>query len=215
MPLIQKRAAIIQAVRRFFDQEGFLEVDTPIRIPAPVPEAHIDPVTSEGWYLQASPEICMKRLVAQGNQRIYQICKCFRKNERSSYHLPELTMLEWYAANQSYLDLMNCCEKLIRFLADALGPETPWHVSRFHPTYRLKDRASTPVETLITAREIGLKAGLRYVYTGNVPGEEAENTFCHQCGKAVIQRWGFQIRKYDIDAGRCNACGAEIDGIGL
>ena len=106
-------------------------------------------------------------------------------------------------------------EALAGFLAESLGPETPWHVSRFHPTYRLKDRSPTPMGTLITAREIGLNAGLRYVYTGNVPGEEAENTFCYQCGKAVIQRWGFQIRKYDIDAGRCKSCGAEIDGVGL
>ena len=106
-------------------------------------------------------------------------------------------------------------EALAGFLAEALGPETPWHVSRFHPTYRLKDRSPTPVGTLITAREIGLSAGLRYVYTGNVSGEEAENTFCYQCGKVVIQRWGFQIRKYDIDAGRCKSCGAEIDGVGL
>ncbi len=106
-------------------------------------------------------------------------------------------------------------EALAGFLAESLGPETPWHVSRFHPTYRLQDRSPTPMGTLITAREIGMNAGLRYVYTGNVPGEEAENTFCYQCGKAVIQRWGFQIRKYDIDAGRCKSCGAEIDGIGL
>ena len=106
-------------------------------------------------------------------------------------------------------------EALAGFLAESLGPETPWHVSRFHPTYRLKDRSPTPMGTLITAREIGLNAGLRYVYTGNVPGEEAENTVCYQCGKAVIQRWGFQIRKYDIDAGRCKSCGAEIDGVGL
>ena len=106
-------------------------------------------------------------------------------------------------------------EALAGFLAESLGPETPWHVSRFHPTYRLTDRSSTPVETLIKAREIGLAAGLRYVYTGNVPGEEAENTYCYQCGKPVIQRWGFQIRKYDIDAGRCKSCGAEIDGVGL
>ena len=106
-------------------------------------------------------------------------------------------------------------EALAKFLVESLGPETPWHVSRFHPTYRLTDRSSTPVETLIKAREIGLAAGLRYVYTGNVPGEEAENTYCYQCGKPVIQRWGFQIRKYDIDAGRCKSCGAEIDGVGL
>ena len=104
---------------------------------------------------------------------------------------------------------------LARFLAETLGPETPWHVSRFHPTYKLTDRPTTPVETLITARKIGLEAGLRYVYTGNVPGEQGEDTFCYQCGKVLIKRWGFQIGKYHIKGGRCKYCDAPIDGVDL
>ena len=104
---------------------------------------------------------------------------------------------------------------LARFLAETLGPETPWHVSRFHPTYKLTDRPTTPVETLITARKIGLEAGLRYVYTGNVPGEQGEDTFCYQCGKVLIKRWGFQISKYHIKGGRCKYCDAPIDGVDL
>ena len=80
---------------------------------------------------------------------------------------------------------------LAAFIAGDLGPETPWHVSRFHPTYRLTDRPPTPVSSLIRAREIGLKAGLRYVYTGNVPGEAGEDTLCHHCQKILIRRWGF------------------------
>ena len=106
-------------------------------------------------------------------------------------------------------------EELATFLVDSLGPETPWHISRFHPTYKLTDRPPTPLNTLIQAREIGLKAGLRYVYTGNVPGEDSENTFCYRCGKVLIERWGFQLRKYDIEKGRCRYCDAEIDGIGI
>jgi pyruvate formate lyase activating enzyme len=105
--------------------------------------------------------------------------------------------------------------RLARFIADDLGPETPWHISRFHPTYKLTDRSATPVETLLKAREIGKQAGLRYVYTGNVPGEAAENTFCYSCGKQLIQRWGFTIRRYDIKKGRCPDCGVAIDGVGM
>jgi pyruvate formate lyase activating enzyme len=101
------------------------------------------------------------------------------------------------------------------FLADSLGLETPWHVSRFHPTYKLTDRPSTPVKTLLMARKIGMDSGLRYVYTGNVPGEQGEDTLCYQCGKAVIKRWGFQISEYQIENGRCRYCGTEIDGVGL
>jgi len=106
-------------------------------------------------------------------------------------------------------------EALARFLVDSLGPDTPWHVSRFHPTYRLLDHPSTPVNTLLAAREIGLKAGLRYVYTGNVPGEDGEDTVCPRCGKTVIQRWGFTLRTYRLENGRCIHCGADIAGVGL
>ena len=102
---------------------------------------------------------------------------------------------------------------LAAFIVQDLGPETPWHISRFHPTYKLTDRPSTPVQTLTMAREIGLKAGLKYVYTGNVPGNTAENTFCYSCGETVIERWGFQVGNIQLKNGRCTKCGAEIDGV--
>ena len=104
---------------------------------------------------------------------------------------------------------------LARFLAEELGPETPWHISRFHPTYRLTDRPPTPVKTLTQAREIGLQAGLKYVYTGNVPGEPSENTFCPGCGAVLIERWGFHINRYAIEAGRCPHCRTSIEGRGM
>jgi len=110
---LQLRACIIQAIRQFFIDSGYLEVETPIRIPAPAPEAHIDAVESGDWFLQTSPELCMKRLLAAGAQRIFQICKCFRQAERGDRHLPEMTLLEWYRADSNYLDMMNECEALI------------------------------------------------------------------------------------------------------
>jgi len=106
-------------------------------------------------------------------------------------------------------------EMLAEFLVKSLGPETPWHISRFHPTYKLLDRPSTPVETLVMAREIGIKSGLKYVYTGNVPGDNGENTFCYNCKKMLIDRWGFDVRKNLIKNGKCTHCGANIDGVGL
>ncbi|MDG4474627.1 EF-P lysine aminoacylase EpmA [Thiovibrio frasassiensis] len=115
------RAVLIQALRTFFIDRGYLEVDTPIRIPAPAPEAYIEPITSEGWFLQTSPELCMKRLLAAGIPRIFQLCKCFRKGERGDRHLPEFTMLEWYAAGSNYRDQMTDCEALLRHLALAIG----------------------------------------------------------------------------------------------
>ena len=104
---------------------------------------------------------------------------------------------------------------LANFLAAELGPDTPWHISRFHPTYKLTDRPATPVAVLARTRNIGIAAGLRYVYTGNVPGDAGEHTFCHACGKRLIERRGFYILKYDIDNGKCKFCGVTIDGIGL
>jgi len=89
-----------------------LEVETPVRIPTPLPEAHIDAVAAGGAYLQTSPEGCMKRLLAAGFSKIYQICRCFRKGERGSRHLPEFTLLEWYAEGEDYRDLMRFCEAL-------------------------------------------------------------------------------------------------------
>jgi pyruvate formate lyase activating enzyme len=102
---------------------------------------------------------------------------------------------------------------LAAFLASDLGPETPWHISRFHPTYRLTDRPATPVATLRAARDIGLAAGLKFVYTGNVPGDAGENTFCPACGETVIERWGFQVRALRLKEGRCAKCGGIIAGV--
>nr|NJM01988.1 EF-P lysine aminoacylase GenX [Desulfobacula sp.] len=117
---IRTRSLVIQAIRDFFNQNNFLEVDTPARCPNIIPEAQIDPVGSEGFFLQASPELCMKRLLSRGWDRIFQICKCFRKNERGPLHLPELTMLEWYAKGHTYLDLMDQCQALVGFIAARL-----------------------------------------------------------------------------------------------
>ncbi len=112
------RAQVLQAVRGFFIQRQYLEVDTPVRIPAPAPEAHIDAVATEDWFLQTSPELCMKQLLAAGFAKVFQICKCFRSRERGRQHLPELTMLEWYKAGGDYTDLMDDCQKLIGVIVE-------------------------------------------------------------------------------------------------
>jgi lysyl-tRNA synthetase class 2 len=107
------RARIIQAIRSFFIDHDYIEIETPIRIPAPAPETHIDAVESGNWFLQTSPELCMKMLLTADFRRIFQICKCFRQGERGRLHLPEMTMLEWYRINSNYLEMMKECETLI------------------------------------------------------------------------------------------------------
>jgi pyruvate formate lyase activating enzyme len=105
--------------------------------------------------------------------------------------------------------------KLAQFIAHDLGPETPWHISRFHPTYQLIDRASTPLQTLQRASEIGRQAGLHYVYMGNVPGGQGESTYCHQCGTLLIERMGFDVRRNQIQKERCPQCQTPVYGIGI
>jgi len=118
---LRARASILQAIRLFFIHEGYVEVETPHRIPAPAPESHIDAVPSGSWFLHTSPELCMKRLLAAEYEKIFQVCRCWREGERGSQHVPEFTILEWYRANSDYLGLMEECEALIQHVASALG----------------------------------------------------------------------------------------------
>ena len=118
---LKKRARLLQAVRNFFIEKDFLEVDTPIRLPSLIPEAHIEPILSSKQFLQTSPELCMKRLLAAGIPRIFQICKCFRAGEQGRFHLEEFTMLEWYRDGCDYFNLMVDCEELLSFLADTMN----------------------------------------------------------------------------------------------
>jgi len=120
-----RRARIIDAIRQFFMAQDYLEVETPVRIPTPAPELHIDAQPSGDWFLQTSPELCMKRLLAAGYPRIFQICRCFRRAERGRRHLPELTMLEWYTAGADYTRMMDQCRDLVLFVSGRMGLAGP------------------------------------------------------------------------------------------
>lgn len=121
---LARRSEIIRAARSFFHLEGFLEVETPILTDEPLPEANIEAVKAEKGFLITSPEVYMKPLLAQGARKIFQITKCFRKNERGSRHREEFTMLEWYRANSDYEELKEDTVKLIRFIAEVLNTRT-------------------------------------------------------------------------------------------
>ncbi|HSO21192.1 MAG TPA: amino acid--tRNA ligase-related protein, partial [Desulfosarcina sp.] len=114
------RARVLQAMRAFFAAADYLEVETPVRIPAPAPEAHIDTEPAGEAFLQTSPELCMKRLLAAGYPRLYQLCRCFRRGERGRRHLPEFTLLEWYTARQDYRHMMAQTEALVKQVARAV-----------------------------------------------------------------------------------------------
>ena len=110
---LKVRAQVLRTIRAFFDGRGFVEVETPVRIPAPAPEPHIDCPASGDWFLRASPELQMKKLLAAGLPRIYQIGACFREGERGRRHAPEFTMLEWYRANADYSQIAVDAEELL------------------------------------------------------------------------------------------------------
>ena len=103
-------------------------------------------------------------------------------------------------------------KEIAQFLAN-LDQNIPWHISRFHPTYRLTHIPSTPPERIRRARDLGYEAGLKYVYTGNLPGDEGEKTFCHECGELIIDRLGFTITQNKVKKGLCAKCGEKIPGV--
>ena len=111
--ILIERAQIIQSIRSFFIDRGYLEVETPHRIPANAPEPHIDAIASGTCALHTSPELAMKRMLAAGYEQLFQICRVWREGERGQFHLPEFTLLEWYRGGIDYNALMNECMELL------------------------------------------------------------------------------------------------------
>jgi pyruvate formate lyase activating enzyme len=101
------------------------------------------------------------------------------------------------------------------YLRDEVGPDTPWHISRFFPQYEMADTPPTPARVLQRAYEIGKEVGLQYVYVGNLPGNQTESTFCPKCGQLVIERTGYWLGKRRLKDGNCASCGTTIAGVDL
>jgi len=122
----------------------------------------------------------------------------------------EVTTLVVPGLNDSAREL----RKIADFLA-SVSHSIPWHISAFHPTYQMTDRPRTPVSTLRRAYELGREAGLRYVYVGNVHGDRGESTYCSQCGRQLIRRYGYSLRQITLDEDRCPDCGETVAGRGM
>ncbi len=103
--------------------------------------------------------------------------------------------------------------RMAAWVAKELGPHVPLHFTRYHPTYRLKNLPPTPAETLLRARAIAMEEGCRFVYSGNVPGLEGQDTICPACKKPVVRRYGNRVLENTLKAGACGACGAVIPGV--
>ena len=177
---LRKRARIIAGIRRFFDEKGFVEVDTPLMVPQPGMEPHLEAFQTtyemRQFYLHTSPEYAMKRLLAAGFERIYQICKVFRHEPVGRMHTPEFTMLEWYRAYADYTDIMVDTEYLIAELATDLHGE---------PVVRTDQYAVdlTPPWERLTVRE----AMFRYAGIAADPYSETA-AFIRQAGHSTVDR---------------------------
>jgi pyruvate formate lyase activating enzyme len=120
----------------------------------------------------------------------------------------EITTLLIPALNDSNEELKD----IAQFIA-GLGVETPWHISRFHPQFKMLNVPVTSISSLHKAVEIGKQAGVKYVYSGNVPGDEGENTHCSHCGHLLIERYGFKVVSINLTGNKCSKCGTVLDGV--
>jgi pyruvate formate lyase activating enzyme len=122
----------------------------------------------------------------------------------------------WVEVTTLLIPTLNDSNEELKQIAEfvhSLGAETPWHISRFHPRYRIHDLPPTPIASIHRAAEIGKASGLKYVYSGNIPGDEGENTFCSHCKELLIDRYGFYIKRINLKGTRCPRCDTPLDGI--
>ncbi len=140
--------------------------------------------------------------------KLEPVLKSLRIIHRSGVWL-EIVVLLVPTLNDSAAEI----REMTKWIAAELGPDVPVHFTRFHPTYRLTDLPPTPVATLERAWDIGRKAGLHYVYLGNVPGHPGENTVCPGCGAIAIRRMGFQVLHNKLEDGVCQGCQQQIPGV--
>jgi len=137
---LKKRSELLRHVRAFFYEQDFLEVDTPVRIPAPALETHIDAPPSGRAWLRTSPELHIKRLLVEGCERVFELGPCFREAECGSRHNPEFTMLEWYRLQADYLDILRDTEQLVQtVLPNPFKYQDAW-IDLFSPWPRLTVR---------------------------------------------------------------------------
>lgn len=191
--LLAKKAGLLNVCH----SNGFINPDPLRNLCKVVNAANVD---LKGFSDDFYRDICSGEL-----QPVLETLKIYRQFK---VHL-EITNLMIPTKN----DDMPVLKEMCLWIRKELGAETPIHFSRFYPLYKLKSLPPTPVSTLEKARSVALSAGLEYVYIGNVPGHEGENTFCPKCKKMVIKRAGYMIGEVNLKEGKCKYCGKPIPGI--
>lgn len=143
----------------------------------------------------------------QCGARLTPVLDSLRKMKDQGIWL-EITTLLIPGLNDSQEEL-----KDIAAFISSLGNEIPWHISRFYPQFKMLKTPSTPISSLHYACDIGKEAGLKYVYCGNVPGDEGENTYCSNCSNVLIKRYGYRIIENSLSGNLCSHCGEKLEGI--
>ncbi len=190
------RSAAQENLKTIFVTNGYISPRA-IELVAPfVDAANID--------LKAFTDDFYSRICGGRLQPVLDAIRAYRQNNVWI----EITTLIIPGLNDSLDELKQTADFIV-----SIGEDIPWHVSAFYPTYRMTDRLATPAATLHQARTIGLSAGLRYVYTGNIAGQGGEDTLCHACGAMLIERRGYSISADTMHRGTCPKCSAPCAGI--
>jgi len=196
LALDTSRLAVKEGIRNIFVSNGYMTEECLMDIHEDLHGINIDLKSfSERFYKE------------QCGARLEPVLSSIKKARELGIWV-EVTTLLIPGLNDSVEEL----KEIAGFIA-GVDPEMPWHISRFHPAYHLTDRYSTPPEDIHRAKEIGYNSGLKYVYTGNVWGDQGEKTFCHGCGRLLIDRYGYDIRSNSIVKGRCPGCSVKVPGV--
>ena len=190
------RIAASRGIKNIFVSNGYMSSECLDDISGYLHGANIDlKAFNDGFYKK------------QCGARLEPVLKTIKKMVEMGIWI-EITTLLIPGLNDSEEELT----KLAEFIAEQ-SSDIPWHISRFHPTYRMRNVPPTPPDKIHLAGQIGYRAGLRYVYTGNIPGDEGEKTNCHNCGNLLIDRYGFSVNFNNIKKDKCPVCSSFIPGV--
>ncbi len=184
-----------RGLKNIFVTNGYMTKEAIDAMTGLIDAANVDLKSfSDAYYLQ----IC-------GGARVKPVLESIEYMKKKGIWV-EVTTLIIPEVNDDPAEIMEIAEFI-----KGVDPAIPWHVSRFHPAYKFDNVMPTAVEVVRNIRQIGKSVGLKYVYTGNIPGDDGEHTYCPNCGKLLIARYGFEIVANTIKDGKCPKCGETID----
>ncbi len=184
-----------KGLKNIFVTNGYMTKEAIDEMAGLIDAANVDLKSfSDAYYLQ----IC-------GGARVKAVLESIEYMKKKGIWV-EVTTLIIPEVNDDPAEIMEIAEFI-----KSVDPAIPWHVSRFHPAYKFDNVMPTAVEVVRNIRRIGKSVGLKYVYTGNIPGDDGEHTYCPKCGELLIARYGFEIVANTIKDGKCPKCGEKID----